>query len=86
MYLLAHPGVLQAFDHHPVARGQPVGDDPTVVLGATKFHRAFADAQVLIDQQHAGHAGAVAQDGPLRHADALLVDGLFQAHTDEAAR
>ena len=44
-----------------------------------------ADPLFGVEQQHLGDAGAVALDGPLRHADALLVDRLLQAYAHETA-
>ena len=78
-------GVLQAFDDDAVAGLEAAGDDPAIVLHGAQFHRLLADPLFGVEQQHLGDAGAVTLDGPLRHADALLVDRLLQAHAHETA-
>lgn len=46
---------------------------------------AVADPGLRVDHQHLGHTRAVAQDGALRHAQALGLHGLLQAYAHIAA-
>ncbi|MNZ70154.1 hypothetical protein D3C78_884790 [compost metagenome] len=46
----------------------------------------LTDPGLGVEQQHLGDAGAVTQDRPLRHADALQLYRLLQAHANEATR
>ncbi len=85
LHLVAGLDVLQALDHHPLAGGQALADDPAVALGAAQDYLTVADAGLLVDHQHLRHAGAVAQDGALRHAQALGLHRLLQAYAHVAA-
>ena len=78
--------MLQAFNDDAVAGLEAAGDDPAIVLHGAQFHLLLADPLFGVEQQHLGDAGAVALNGPLRHADTLLIDRLFQSHANETAR
>lgn len=86
LHFFTGSGVLKAFDDNAVAGLETTGDDPAIVLRRAQFNRLLADPLLVIEQQHLRHPGAVTLDGPLRHADALLIDRLLQAHAHETAR